>query len=94
MHRDHIVNGAFSMTTMVSRASVDHWLLLFNNDQPKSIQEVPQGALGNGRFFGIWQMRFKERLAGVRSDVAVKVFGDEFEPLLRAADHVASIPKE
>jgi cobalt-zinc-cadmium resistance protein CzcA len=30
-------------------------------------------------------MRFNERLAGVRSDVAVKVFGDEFEPLLRAA---------
>ena len=29
------------------------------------------------------QMRFNELLAGVRGDVAVKVFGDEFEPLLR-----------
>jgi cobalt-zinc-cadmium resistance protein CzcA len=37
------------------------------------------------------QTRFNERLAGVRSDAAVKVFGDEFEPLLRAADQVASI---
>jgi heavy metal efflux system protein len=36
------------------------------------------------------QMRFNELLAGVRGDVAVKVFGDEFEPLLRAADQVAS----
>ncbi|WP_051677435.1 efflux RND transporter permease subunit [Bradyrhizobium sp. URHD0069] len=37
------------------------------------------------------QMRFNELLAGVRGDVAVKVFGDEFEPLLRAADQVATI---
>jgi cobalt-zinc-cadmium resistance protein CzcA len=37
------------------------------------------------------QMRFNELLAGVRGDVAVKVFGDEFEPLLRAADQIAAI---
>ena len=37
------------------------------------------------------QMRFNELLAGVRGDVAVKVFGDEFEPMLRAANQVASI---
>jgi cobalt-zinc-cadmium resistance protein CzcA len=37
------------------------------------------------------QMRFNELLAGVRGDVSVKVFGDEFEPLLRAAEQVASI---
>jgi cobalt-zinc-cadmium resistance protein CzcA len=37
------------------------------------------------------QMRFNELLAGVRGDVAVKVFGDEFEPLLRSANHVAAI---
>ena len=29
------------------------------------------------------QMRFNELLAGVRGDIAVKVFGDEFEPMLR-----------
>jgi cobalt-zinc-cadmium resistance protein CzcA len=36
------------------------------------------------------QMRFNELLAGVRGDIAVKVFGDEFEPMLRAANEVAS----
>ena len=37
------------------------------------------------------QMRFNELLAGVRGDVAVKVFGDEFEPLLRAANQIVNI---
>ena len=37
------------------------------------------------------QMRFNELLAGVRGDVAVKVFGDEFEPLLRVANQIAAI---
>ncbi|CCE04282.1 Nickel and cobalt resistance protein cnrA [Bradyrhizobium sp. STM 3843] len=36
------------------------------------------------------QMRFNELLAGVRGDIAVKVFGDEFEPMLRAADEIAA----
>src|SRR6185437_12416882 len=35
------------------------------------------------------QMRFNELLAGVRGDIAVKIFGDEFEPMLRAANEVA-----
>jgi heavy metal efflux system protein len=37
------------------------------------------------------QMRFNELLAGVRGDIAVKVFGDEFEPLLRAANQIVGI---
>jgi cobalt-zinc-cadmium resistance protein CzcA len=37
------------------------------------------------------QMRFNELIAGVRGDLAVKVFGDEFEPLLRSADQIAAI---
>jgi cobalt-zinc-cadmium resistance protein CzcA len=37
------------------------------------------------------QMRFNELIAGVRDDLAVKVFGDEFEPMLRAANRIASI---
>jgi heavy metal efflux system protein len=37
------------------------------------------------------QLRFNELLAGVRGDIAVKVFGDEFEPLLRAANQIVSI---
>ena len=28
-------------------------------------------------------MRFNELIAGVRGDVAVKVYGDEFEPMQR-----------
>jgi cobalt-zinc-cadmium resistance protein CzcA len=35
-------------------------------------------------------MRFNELLAGVRGDIAVKVFGDEFEPMLKAAHEVAA----
>jgi heavy metal efflux system protein len=35
------------------------------------------------------QMRFNELLAGVRGDIAVKVFGDAFGPLLSAADQIA-----
>jgi cobalt-zinc-cadmium resistance protein CzcA len=37
------------------------------------------------------QMRFNELIAGVRGDLAVKVFGDEFEPLLQAANRAAAI---
>jgi cobalt-zinc-cadmium resistance protein CzcA len=37
------------------------------------------------------QMRFNELIAGVRSDIAVKVFGDEFEPMLRTANAVAAV---
>jgi cobalt-zinc-cadmium resistance protein CzcA len=36
------------------------------------------------------QMRFNELLAGVRGDIAVKIFGDEFEPMLRAANDVSA----
>ena len=39
-------------------------------------------------------MRFNELLAGVRGDLAVKVFGDEFEPLLRSAGQIANILKK
>src|SRR5262249_30608430 len=37
------------------------------------------------------QMRFNELIAGVREDLAVKIFGDEFEPMLRTAGQIASI---
>ena len=37
------------------------------------------------------QMRFNELLAGVRGDIAVKIFGDEFEPMVRSANQVASV---
>jgi cobalt-zinc-cadmium resistance protein CzcA len=37
------------------------------------------------------QMRFNELLAGVRGDIAIKVFGDDFEPMSRAASQIAAI---
>src|SRR6266516_2590375 len=37
------------------------------------------------------QMRFTELIAGVREDLAVKVFGDEFAPMLRAANQIAAV---
>jgi heavy metal efflux system protein len=39
------------------------------------------------------QMRFNELIAGVRDDVAVKIFGDELEPMLDAANRIAAILK-
>ncbi|MDB5563927.1 MAG: CusA/CzcA family heavy metal efflux transporter, partial [Tardiphaga sp.] len=37
------------------------------------------------------QMRSNELLAGVRGDLAIKIFGDEFESLLQTANQVAAI---
>ena len=37
------------------------------------------------------QMRFNELLAGVRGDIAVKVFGDDFEAMLRSANQIAAV---
>lgn len=35
-------------------------------------------------------MRFNELLAGVRGDIAVKVYGDDFDVMLRTAEEIAS----
>jgi cobalt-zinc-cadmium resistance protein CzcA len=37
------------------------------------------------------QMRFNELLSGVRSDVAVKIFGDDMETMNRTADEIAEV---
>jgi heavy metal efflux system protein len=37
------------------------------------------------------QMRFNELIAGVREDLAIKIFGEDFTPMLRAARQIASI---
>src|SRR6266566_3230152 len=50
-----------------------------------------------GNKFGFSQpieMRFNELIAGVREDLVVKVFGDEFAPMLRAAGQIASILRD
>ncbi|KRR12390.1 efflux RND transporter permease subunit [Bradyrhizobium valentinum] len=56
------------------------------------IEETVRGLPGNSyEFTQPIQMRFNELLAGVRGDVAIKVFGDEFEPMLRSANQIAAI---
>jgi cobalt-zinc-cadmium resistance protein CzcA len=37
------------------------------------------------------QMRFNELIAGVRSDLAVKVFGDDFEQMGETANRIAAV---
>jgi len=54
----------------------------------KEVATLPGNRIG---FSQPIQMRFNELIAGVRDDLAVKVFGDEFEPMLRAANRIASI---
>lgn len=37
------------------------------------------------------EMRFNELISGVRSDVAVKVYGDHFEPMQKTAEEIARV---
>ncbi|MDF2117913.1 CusA/CzcA family heavy metal efflux RND transporter [Roseiarcaceae bacterium H3SJ34-1] len=68
-----------------------------NPDEPKEqlvvrMQDAVQKLPGNNyEFTQPIQMRFNELLAGVRGDIAVKVFGDDFNVMLRTANEVASI---
>jgi cobalt-zinc-cadmium resistance protein CzcA len=61
-------------------------------DLIKKIEEAVGKLPGNSVDFSQpIQMRFNELIAGVRSDLAVKVFGEEFEPMLTAANKIAAI---
>ncbi|MES2729006.1 MAG: CusA/CzcA family heavy metal efflux RND transporter [Pseudomonadota bacterium] len=53
----------------------------------KAVATVPGN---NYEFTQPIQMRFNELIAGVRSDVAIKVYGDEFGPMLNTANAIAS----
>jgi cobalt-zinc-cadmium resistance protein CzcA len=58
----------------------------------RQIEEAVGALAGNiYEFSQPIQMRFNELIAGVRSDVAIKVFGEEFEPMLRVANQIAAI---
>ncbi|MBY0274070.1 CusA/CzcA family heavy metal efflux RND transporter, partial [Candidatus Binatia bacterium] len=52
----------------------------------RAIAEVPGN---NYEFTQPIQMRFNELIAGVRSDVAVKIFGDDLDTLLATGDAIA-----
>jgi cobalt-zinc-cadmium resistance protein CzcA len=61
-------------------------------DVAKRIMEAVEELPGNAyELTQPIQMRFNELLAGVRGDVAVKVFGDDFERVLPAAEHIGRI---
>lgn len=53
-----------------------------------AVQTVPGS---NYEFTQPIQMRFNELLAGVRGDLAIKVFGDEFDALLPTAERIAAV---
>ncbi len=56
------------------------------------MERAVQAAVGhNYEFTQPIQMRFNELIAGVRGDVAVKVYGDDFSAMERTAQAIASI---
>jgi heavy metal efflux system protein len=57
-------------------------------DIAEQAEKIPGNKIG---FSQPIQMRFNELIAGVREDLAVSVFGDEFEPMLRAAHQIAAV---
>ncbi len=58
----------------------------------KKIQEAVETIPGNKyEFTQPIQMRFNELIAGVRSDVAVKVFGDNTETLLKVGTEISKV---
>jgi cobalt-zinc-cadmium resistance protein CzcA len=58
----------------------------------KQVQEVVSQIPGNNyEFSQPIQMRFNELLSGVRSDVAVKVFGDDMNVLNETANRIAAV---
>jgi len=54
----------------------------------KALADIPGN---NYEFTQPIQMRFNELIAGVRSDVAVKVFGDEMDTLFSNAERIATV---
>jgi len=58
----------------------------------KAVQDTVAGVPGNNyEFTQPIQMRFNELLSGVRSDVAIKVFGDDRDTMVRTANSIAAV---
>ncbi len=58
----------------------------------RQLEEIVQRIPGNNyEFTQPIQMRFNELIAGVRADVAVKVFGDDMDQLLASAEEIAAV---
>lgn len=60
----------------------------------KKVEEAVTKLPGNNyEFTQPIEMRFNELISGVRSDLAVKIYGDDFTQMQRAADEIASVLK-
>jgi len=65
---------------------------LSKTDIEAKIAKVAAGQIGqNYEFTQPIQMRFNELISGVRSDVAVKVYGDDFPAMERKANEIATV---
>jgi heavy metal efflux system protein len=61
-------------------------------DLVRAMQEAAETIPGNNyEFTQPIQMRFNELISGVRSDVAVKVFGDDLDKLLASGEQIAEV---
>ena len=61
-------------------------------DLVRAMQEAAETIPGNNyEFTQPIQMRFNELISGVRSDVAVKVFGDDLDKLLKSGEQIAAV---
>ena len=58
------------------------------NEIEKAVKEIPGN---NYEFTQPIQMRFNELISGVRSDVAVKVYGDDLETLLEYGEKIEAV---
>lgn len=64
---------------------------LSKNDLIAQLEEQLKLLPGNNyEFTQPIEMRFNELIAGVRSDVAVRIFGDDFDKMQRVADDIAN----
>ena len=62
------------------------------DDLLRAMQEAAEQIPGNNyEFTQPIQMRFNELISGVRSDVAVKVFGDDLDTLLKSGEEIAEL---
>lgn len=57
----------------------------------KALRQIPGN---NYEFTQPIQMRFNELISGVRSDVAVKIFGDDMDTLLKTGNEIEKVLKE
>ncbi|MGE0559082.1 MAG: efflux RND transporter permease subunit [Burkholderiales bacterium] len=61
-------------------------------DLVRAMQEAVEKIPGNNyEFTQPIQMRFNELISGVRSDVAVKIFGDDLDVLLETGERIAAV---